>query len=117
MSKSAAHTTTPQSLGGKGTNSKVDSSRQKSQFVSLAVTMGWQLAVVVLVPVIGGAELDKAFKSSPALLLVGLAIALLGTILVMRLTMQRANSLPVPKLSAAQKRAIQKQYEEDDADA
>jgi hypothetical protein len=48
---------------------------------------------------------------------VGLAIALLGTILVMRLTMQRANSLPVPKLSAAQKRAIQKQYEEDDADA
>jgi F0F1-type ATP synthase assembly protein I len=79
--------------------------------------MGWQLAVVVLIPVIGGAELDKAFKSSPALLLVGLAIALLGTILVMWRSVKAANTLPVPKLTAAQKRAIQKQYEEDDADA
>jgi F0F1-type ATP synthase assembly protein I len=117
MSKTAAHNTTPQSLGGKGTSTSVDSSRQKSQFVSLAVTMGWQLAVVVLIPVIGGAELDKAFKSSPALLLVGLAIALLGTILVMWRSVKAANTLPVPKLTAAQKRAIQKQYEEDDADA
>lgn len=116
MSKNAAHSTTPQSSGGTGTNTKLDSSRQQSQFVSLALTMGWQLAVVVLVPVIGGVELDKVFGTSPVLLLIGLAVALLASTVVMWRMMQTANHLPVPKLTEAQRRAVKKSYEEDDND-
>jgi F0F1-type ATP synthase assembly protein I len=114
MSKTAAHTTTPQSSGGKGSETPADSSRQQSQFVSMALNMGWQLAVVVLVPVVGGVELDKVFDTSPVLLLVGLMLALIGSIFIMWRTMQAANRLPVPKLTDAQRRAIKKQYEEDD---
>jgi F0F1-type ATP synthase assembly protein I len=114
MSKTAAHNSTPQSLGGTGSETNTDLSRQQTQFVSLALNMGWQLAVVVLVPVVGGVELDKVFNTSPALLLVGLAVALLASIGVMWRTMQAANRLPVPKLTDAQRRAIKKQYEEDD---
>ena len=80
----------------------------------MAVNMTWQLAVVVLVPVIGGVMLDKKLNMSPVLLLVGLAVALLGSIAVMWRTMQTANRLPVPKLTEEQRRAVQKSYEEDD---
>jgi F0F1-type ATP synthase assembly protein I len=114
MSKTAAHTTTPQSEGGNRPDNGIDSSRQKSQFVSMALTMGWQLAVAVLVPVIGGVELDKAFDTAPALLLTGLGVALLASVAVMWRTMQVANRLPVPKLTDAQRRAIKKSYEEED---
>jgi F0F1-type ATP synthase assembly protein I len=114
MSKTAAHTTTPQYEGGVKDQTNVDSSRQQRQFVGLALTMGWQLAIVVLAPVIAGVELDKLFDSSPILLLVGLAVALLGTIAVMWRTMQTANRLPVPKLTDEQRRAVKKSYEEDD---
>ncbi|HWT55935.1 MAG TPA: AtpZ/AtpI family protein [Candidatus Microsaccharimonas sp.] len=93
------------------------SARGRSAFVSLALDMSWQLAVVVLVPMIAGALLDKKFNTSPTFVLIGLAIAVLGSVAVMWRTLQTANSLPVPKLSAAQKRAVQKQYEEDDKDA
>lgn len=76
--------------------------------------MSWQLAVVVLVPIIGGVELDKAFDNSYIFTVIGLALALVLSAVVMRRAMQVANRLPVPKLTAAQKRNIQKSYEEDD---
>lgn len=79
----------------------------------MAVQMSWQLALVVLVPVIGGVELDKMFKTS-YILFIGLAVAVLGSVVVMWRTMQAANRLPVPKLTAAQKRAVRKAYEAED---
>lgn len=91
--------------------------RQRNAFVFMALNMSWQLAIAVLVPVIGGVQLDKALDTSNTFTFVGLAIALIGSIAVMWRTMQTANKLPVPKLTAAQKRQIQKRYEEDDADA
>lgn len=80
----------------------------------MAMNMSWQLAIVVLVPIIGGVELDKALGTKTAWTFVGLGVALVGSGLVMWHAMQTANRLPVPKLTADQKRAIQKQYEEDD---
>lgn len=80
----------------------------------MALNMSWQLALAVLVPVIAGAELDKSAGTSHLYTFIGLAIAVLVSAVVMWRAMQTANNLPVPKLSAAQKRAIQKQYEEDD---
>lgn len=76
--------------------------------------MSWQLAIVVLIPIIGGVELDKASKLSNTYLFVGLALAAVGSGVVLWRTLQTANRLPVPKLTAAQKRAIQKSYEAED---
>jgi hypothetical protein len=88
----------------------------RQQFLVAALNMSWQLAVVVLVPIIGGVELDKAFDTSSVWLFVGLAVAVAGSGIVMWRAMQAANRLPVPKLTADQKRAIQKSYEEEDDD-
>lgn len=108
--KTAASPTTINTKGEQPANGR-------SVFVSLALDMSWQLAVVVLVPMIVGALLDKKFNTAPTFVLMGLAVAVLGSIAVMWRIMQTANSLPVPKLTAAQKRKVQQQYEEDDQDA
>lgn len=79
----------------------------------MAMNMTWQLAIVVLVPVIGGVELDRALDTN-AWTFVGLGVALVGSVMVMWRTVQAANRLPVPKLSSEEKQAIQKRYEEDD---
>ena len=89
-----------------------DSSRRN--FLVYAANMGWQLAVTVLVPVIGGAELDKHSGGKNFWVFVGLGLALVASTLVMWRAVRQANRLPVPKLTAEQKRAIQKSYEEDD---
>ena len=81
----------------------------------MAGVMSMQLLVVVLVPIIGGVELDKALGVS-YLLFVGLAVALISTVLVMWRTMQVANRLPVPKLTDAQRQAVRKAYEAEDDD-
>jgi len=94
------------------TRNQTDATRQL--FFSSAMNMSWQLALVVLVPVIGGVQLDKAFGTKYVCTFIGLGLALLGSGLVMWRTMQAANRLPVPKLTEAERRRIQKSYEEDD---
>ncbi len=44
--------------------------------------MSWQLAIVVLVPIIGGFELDKALGILPVLTVTGFVIAMTGMALV-----------------------------------
>lgn len=90
------------------------SSSARRQFAVFALNMSWQLAAVVLVPVLGGVRLDKALGTSYACTIVGLVVALAGSGVVLWRTMQSANRLPVPKLTAAQKRDIQKSYEAED---
>lgn len=87
-----------------------------STFIFMALNMSWQLAIVFLVPVIGGVKLDKHFGTSYLFTFIGLAVATVGSGVIMWLTLKRANNMPVPKLTAAQKRKIQKQYEEEDED-
>jgi len=117
MSKSTGDTNRPQALEGTKNTPSVDSSSEKRQFVALALTMSWQLAVVVIVPVVAGVQLDKHMAgNSYVWTFVGLGVALLGSGAVMWRMLQRANQLPVQKLTAEQKQAVQKSYEEDDAD-
>jgi hypothetical protein len=89
----------------------------RSAFVTLGLDMTWKLAIVVLAPIIGGVYLDNAADTGNLFLFMGLALAAVGSTVVMWSTMKKANSLPVPKLSAAEKREVQKRYEEDDKDA
>jgi hypothetical protein len=79
-----------------------------------ALNMSWQMAVVVLLPIIGGVEIGKHVGAPNVWIFAGLAVALLGSAAVMWRAMQAANRLPVPKLTDAQRRAIRKSYEEDD---
>jgi hypothetical protein len=107
----------PTSIKGGHTPSSSDtknSTNPRQQFVVFALNMSWQLALVVLVPIIGGVELDKALGKTEAFVFIGLAVALVGSGVVLWRTMQAANRLPVPKLTEAQKKAIQKSYEEED---
>jgi len=80
----------------------------------LAFEMTWKLAIVVLIPIIAGVYLDKSADTDHVFLFIGLALAVLGSIGVMWQMMQKANSLPVPKLSAEEKQNIQRRYEEED---
>jgi F0F1-type ATP synthase assembly protein I len=57
----------------------------------MALDMSWRLAIVVLVPIIGGFKLDGVFNSSPVLTIVGFFVAMGGMALVMWYTLQKAN--------------------------
>ena len=67
-----------------------------SAFLGVAFGMGWQLMVVVLVPIFGGFKLDQVFGISPALTLLGLLVALAGAYLVIRRTLAAMNNFNVP---------------------
>lgn len=107
-------TTAPQTPSPSKKLSKVDRSNPRGDFFVAALNMSWHLAIVVLVPIIGGAELDKALGDSYVFTLIGLSLAVILSAAVMWRAMQAANRLPVPKLTAAQKRAVRQSYEEDD---
>ena len=62
-------------------------------FFSMGVDMSWRLALGVLIPVIGGAELDKTLKTSPWLLVVGLLLATALSTLTIRRTLKLTNKL------------------------
>lgn len=114
---SAAPTTTPPvAKGGRTKPTFKESAEQRSQFFTMALDMSWQLAVVVLLPVVGGHYLDEHLKTSPLWTLAGLGLAFVMSGVVMWQALQAANRLPVPKLTAAQRRAIKKSYEEEDND-
>jgi F0F1-type ATP synthase assembly protein I len=49
-----------------------------------ALDMSWRLAIVVLVPIIGGYELDKHLGSTPALTIIGFILAMIGLFLVLK---------------------------------
>ena len=88
----------------------------RRNFLVYAANMSWQLAVVVVVPIALGAWLDKKFAVGNLWVFVGLGFALVASTAVVWRMVALANRLPVPKLTAAQKRQIQKSYEEDDED-
>lgn len=57
-----------------------------------ALDMSWRLAIVVLVPIVGGFELDKHWGISPALTIVGFLLAMVGVFVILRRTVANANS-------------------------
>ena len=74
---------------------------QRSIFLNMALNMTWQLAIVFLVPIVGGFELDKHLKTMPWLTITGAVIAMLGILLILRQTLkQAAVRTSVPKKGA-----------------
>jgi uncharacterized membrane protein YhaH (DUF805 family) len=61
----------------------------RSDFMAAVLGMSWQLALVVLVPIVGGFELDRQFATSPLLVMLGFVVAMIGFGLVVRQQLHR----------------------------
>lgn len=94
MKQTTAPVTTP-SPKQKATQSPSKSTSKTDDptaaFVGATLDMSWRLAVVVLVPIIGGNALDQKLGFSPILLISGFVLAFAGVIVVMRQTLHTIN--------------------------
>lgn len=79
ISSQPAHHT-PTTVRGDSTSVASTASRptEKRQFVAAALDMSWQLAVVVLVPIFAGVQLDKHFGTEPSWMIAGFIVAAVG---------------------------------------
>lgn len=62
----------------------VQAKAAQASFGSAAIGMSWQLAVVVLLPILGGYKLDQHTHALPLWTLTGLVVGLVGSILVIK---------------------------------
>lgn len=81
---------------GKSSSKPRKTTSQSSVFISMALDMSWRLALVVLVPVIGGFKLDEVFNTSPLLVILGFLLAMGGMALVMWRTLRVASEIEIP---------------------
>lgn len=70
---------------------------QTSVFISMALSMTWRLAIVVLVPIVGGYYLDQWLNMTPVFTITGFFLAMAGIGLVFWQIMQSANQIEIPK--------------------
>jgi LPXTG-motif cell wall-anchored protein len=76
---------------------KQDDKSTGSAFNTAAIGMSWQLAIIVLLPIIGGYKLDQKTGSMPWMTLLGLVLALVGSIIVIRRALAMMNNFNVEK--------------------
>jgi len=60
--------------------------------VIAAADMSWRLAIAVLVPIIGGYELDKHLNTAPGLTIIGFLLAMGGLFYILKRTLTIADS-------------------------
>lgn len=80
--------------GGKQESSSPPDSmefKQRSLFIVLAINMTWQLAIAVLLPLLGGYYLDQRLGTEPWLLIAGSVLAALGVVGVLVNIVRLAN--------------------------
>lgn len=73
------------------TNINANVSAQQNMFIAMTLSMSWQLALVVIVPIVGGHFLDEHYRMAPWLTLVGLVVAIIGVFGVLTRTVSEAN--------------------------
>ncbi len=79
----------------KNSPSKVDKTSNPTYvFIVQALDMSWRLAIVVLVPIIGGFELDQHLNMEPWLTIGGFLLAMAGVALVLLHMLRTVNGLP-----------------------
>lgn len=114
MTQTTAPATTPSPTGGNSKHTAPTARDYRSEFFMTVWQMTWQLALVIFISVFIGIWLDKQFDTGQAFTILSLLVAGLGATLVLWRIIRRVNKLPTPKLTAAQRRKVQQQYEEDD---
>lgn len=88
MIKDSAPKVTPKPAEGEASKGKKS---DRLIFISSVMDMTWQLALVFLIPIIGGYKLDEHFKTSPLLFIVGCVLAIAGSFAVMRRILRQLN--------------------------
>jgi len=87
-------TAEPKSTAANSNSDKVKSKKvldPKSQFIGASLSMSWQLAIVVLVPIVGGYKLDEHYKTSPLWVIVGFALAMIGFFVIIQRALSEFN--------------------------
>ena len=74
-----------------GSKSDINLSDPRGAFIGAVLTMSWQLAIVVLIPVVGGFELDRHFKTLPIITIIGFVIAVAGVVMVLKRMLNELN--------------------------
>ena len=90
MTKTIASAKSPTTVNHPVTDSEAN---PQSIVVGLTLSMSWQLALVVLIPVVGGHILDNHLHphATPVYTLGGLLLAIGGMIIVVRRTLKELN--------------------------
>lgn len=85
MNKTTAlKTPSPHKQVAKPTAKPEDYDNYRREFFGAVMDMSWQMALAVLVPVVGGFELDQKLNTVPALTIIGFILAMAGVALVIR---------------------------------
>lgn len=65
-----------------------ESYQSQQLFITSAISMSWQMALAVLIPIVGGYYLDQYFKTAPWVTLAGLIVGVLLVVLIVRRTIK-----------------------------
>jgi F0F1-type ATP synthase assembly protein I len=78
--------------GGNSSQPESDAAnRAQGQFLAMALSLGWQLLVVFILPIMAGYALDKKTHHDSLYIIIGFIIAFAGFCLVLWRTVQLAN--------------------------
>jgi hypothetical protein len=69
----------------------IASAELQATFIATALTMGWQLAIAVVVPIVGGYELDQHLHHAVLWEVIGFIVAGLGFFGVLRYQLDALN--------------------------
>lgn len=106
-------TAAPTSLKSGTSVTPSNSDAARNQFYAAALSMSWQLALVVLVPLLGGFKLDQHLHSLPLWTGLGFAVAMVGMVLVVRRQLQLFDPT-VTKANIENARKIREAEHDDD---
>ena len=74
-----------------------DSLEAKEMFLAKSLSMTWQLAMAVLIPIVGGYYLDRYLHTQPWLTLIGVILALALSIAIVWRTVAALPAYAKPK--------------------
>lgn len=76
---------------GETNSSPIKHAGNRAILINSALDMSWRLAIAVLVPIIGGFELDKHFNTAPFLTIVGFLLSMTGLFFILKRTVAIAD--------------------------
>lgn len=89
----AKPTPSPASTKRQNLNGPINPTRE---FLLANLNMSWKLAIVVMVPIVGGFKLDEKLGWAPALTIAGFVLAMAGTAFVLWQVSQQVSQISVP---------------------
>ncbi len=92
MGKAAARKRTTK-FHGDPVLDQLNAASAKNLLVTNLISMGWRLAIMVLLPIFIGVQLDKRFDSAPSLTLAAFFIAIFGASLLIYKTYGEMNAM------------------------